>query len=147
MGKPNVYGLPQHLRKDEAGYFLDYVVQDGGIRKRVRVRLGQISMAQAKKVLAEHMKAIVDEKFLGPDKAKVTFFEAADSFLAYSKARKKGYRNDASATAGLKAFFGDRPLDSLTLDLVEAYLVQRQKEGQKVVKWKKLSGATLNRDL
>jgi integrase len=147
MSRPNVHGLPQHLRKDVGGYFLDYFVQDGGNRKRVRVRLGQIPMVQAKKVLAQHMKTIVEEKYLGPDKAKVTFFEAADSFLAYSKARKKGYRNDASAIAGLKAFLGDRPLDSLTLDLVEAYLVQRQQEGQKVFKWKKLSGATLNRDL
>ena len=147
MGKTNVHGLPQHLRKDEAGCFLDYFVQDGGIRKRVRVRLGQIPLAQAKKVLAQHTQAIVGEKFLEPVKAKATFFEAADSFLAYSKARKKGYRNDAPATARLKAFFGDRALESLTLDHVEAYLVQRQEEGQKVHKWKKLSGATLNRDL
>ena len=28
MSKPNVHGLPNHLRKDGRGYFLDYLVQD-----------------------------------------------------------------------------------------------------------------------
>ena len=54
MSKPNVHGLPQHLRKDEAGYFLDYLVQDEGVKKRKRVRLGLIPLAQAKKILAQH---------------------------------------------------------------------------------------------
>ena len=105
MGKTNVHGLPQHLRKDEAGCFLDYFVQDGGIRKRVRVRLGQIPLAQAKKVLAQHTQAIVGEKFLEPVKAKATFFEAADSFLAYSQARRKTFRNDSFMIKRLKVRF------------------------------------------
>jgi len=147
MSRPNAHGLPPFLRKDDKGYFLDYFIQDGGLKKRKRVRLGQIPLAQAKRVLAQHMQALVERKFLEPSKPRASFFEAADSFLAYSKARKKGYRNDAPATARLKEFFGDRPLESLTLDLVEAYLVKRQQEGQRVHRWKKLAGSTLNRDL
>jgi hypothetical protein len=50
MSKPNVHGLPQHLRRDEGGYFLDYFVQEEGVRVRKRVRLGQIPLPQAKRV-------------------------------------------------------------------------------------------------
>ena len=129
MSKPNVHGLPQHLRKDGKGYFLDYFVNEGGLRKRKRVRLGQIPLAQAKKVLAGHYQEIVDEKYLEGDKPQVTFLEAADSFLAYSKARKKTFRNDSQIVERLKAYFGKRPLGSLTVDLVDAYLNQRRQLG------------------
>ncbi len=147
MSKPNVHGLPHHLRKDGRGYFLDYFVLEGGISKRVRVRLGQIPLAQAKKVLAQQMQAIVEQKFIASDKPKATFLEAADSFLAYSAARKRSHKNDAQIVARLKAYFGDRPLESLTPDLVEAYLVQRRKEGHKLRPGKAITGATLNRDI
>ncbi len=39
MSRPNVHGLPQFLRKDEKGYFLDYNMREGGRRNRKRVRL------------------------------------------------------------------------------------------------------------
>ena len=32
MSKPNVHGLPQHLRKDAKGYFLDYILDEGDVR-------------------------------------------------------------------------------------------------------------------
>ena len=147
MSKPNVHGLPQHLRRDEGGYFLDYFVKEGGLRKRKRVRLGQIPLAQAKKVLAEHYQEVVSEKYLEVDKPGVTFNDAADSFLAYSKARKKSFRNDVQIVKRLKAYFGTRPLESLTVDLVDAYLTQRRQQGSQVKSGKTLKNATLNRDV
>ncbi len=147
MSRPNVHGLPRFLRKDAGGYFLDYFVQVEGLKKRKRVRLGLIPLAQAKKILAHHTEAIAEQKFIASDKPKVTFSEAADAFLAYSKARKKSHEEDARFIEGLKAFFGDRPLESLTPDLVEAYLAQRQKVGHRQHLGKKLTGATLNREM
>jgi integrase len=126
------------------GYFLDYFIQEDGVKKRKRVRIGQVPMVQAKKVLAQHMQDIVEQRFFGSEKPKVTFLEAADSFLAYSKARKRSYRNDAQIIARLKAFFGKRPLESFTPDLVDGYLTQRSQEAKG---WEgKLKGSTLNRD-
>jgi integrase len=104
-------------------------------------------LAQAKRVLAQHTQDLVEQRFIAVEKPKVTFLEAADSFLAYSAVRKKSHKNDAQITARLKAFFKDRALESLTPDLVEAYLVQRRKEGNKLLEGKALKGATLNRDV
>ena len=49
MSRPNVHGLPQFLRKDEKGYFLDYFITEGGLRKRKRVRLGEIPVARPRR--------------------------------------------------------------------------------------------------
>jgi Phage integrase SAM-like domain len=145
MSKPNVHGLPNHLRKDGRGYFLDYFVQENGMTKRKRERLGLIPLAQAKTVLAHHMRSIVEQKYLSPEKPKAMFFDAVESFMAYSRARKKTHYSDGFTVGRLKAFFGNRSLDSFTPDLVEAYLVHRTKEGQG--RQGKLKGATLNRDV
>jgi len=147
MSKPNVHGLPRFLRKDAGGYFLDYIVQEGGIKKRKRVRLGLIPLVKAKRVLAQHMQEIVEQKFIAVEKPKVTFLEAADSFLAYSAVRKRSYKNDRQIVARLKIFFKDRALESFTPDLVETYLVQRRKAGNQLLEGKSLKGATLNRDV
>jgi integrase len=147
MAKPNAHGLPQHLRKDVAGYFLEYYLKEGGIRTRRRVRLGHIPLVQAKKILAQNMAEIVEGKFLASEKARVTFVEAADSFLAYSKSRKKSHRNDPPIVSRFKVFFGNRSLESLTPDLVEAYLIQRQQEGQLNHKGKPITGTTLNKEI
>ncbi len=147
MSKPNVHGLPQHLRNDDKGYFLDYFIQEGDFRKRKRVRLGQVPGAQAKRVLAQHMQLIVEHKFLAPEKADATFNEAADSFLAYSQARKKSFLNDARMVLLLKAFFGNCTLKSLKPDSVEAYLTERRKAGNSRRPGGPLAGATLNREI
>jgi integrase len=147
MSKPNVHGLPPHLRKDGQGYFLDYFIQEEGLTKRKRARLGQIPLVQAKKILARHMEAIAERKFLAPEQPKASFSEAADSFLAYSRARKKSYAQDERVVAGMKAFFGDRALDSLTPDLVEEYLAHRNKQGHQRRPGGSLSGCTLNREV
>ncbi len=145
MSKPNVHGLPQHLRKYEAGYFLDYFVQDRGVRKRKRERLGHIPLAQARKILAQHTLTMAEEKYLGDSKPKITFTEAADAFLAYSRSRKKSFKQDMFYVANLKRFFADRPLESLNLDMVEKYLNWRRTEGNK--HYKALTNTALNRDL
>src|SRR5665213_3891319 len=122
MSQPNVHGLPQYLRKDEKGYFLDYWVKENGLSRRKRVRLGKIPVVQAKRILAEHLKEIMAGKFLPDDRPKISFSEAADSFLAFSKARKKSHHRDLVSVKALSAFFGARPLESLTPNLVEDYL-------------------------
>ena len=79
--------------------------------------------------MAQHMQEIVAGKFLAEEKPEVTFTEAADSFLAYSEARRKSHENDIQMVKRLKGYFGDRPLRSLTPDIVEGYLTQRRKAG------------------
>ncbi len=145
MSKPNVHGLPQHLRKDEGGYFLDYFVQEEGVTRRKRIRLGQISLVQAKKVLAQHMQAIVDNRFLDLEMPTLTFSEAADAFLDFSRSRKKSFHRDGQLVVHLKEFFGDRLLESLTLDQVEKYCVFRR--SRKLKAGRELKGATLNREI
>src|SRR5258708_22671123 len=104
MSAPNVHGLPQYLRKDDAGYYLDYSLREGGRRTRKRVRLGNIPFVQAKKILAEHMQEIASGKFLTSVKLEATFTEAADSFLAYSEARKKTFKNHAMIIMTFKPY-------------------------------------------
>lgn len=147
MSAPNVHGLPQFLRKDKAGYFLDYSVREGGKRVRRRVRLGPIPFVQAKKILAEHMQEMASGKFLTQERQEVTFNEAADSFLAYSQARKKTFKNDSLVIGRLRKFFGSRPLRSFNADVVEGYLAQRGKTGSMKVPGKPLSNMTLNWEL
>ncbi len=145
MSQPNVHGLPQYLRKDGRGYFLDYRVEVEGLVKRKRVRLGQIPAAQAKRVLAEHLKEIVAGKFLADERPRATFNEAAESFLAFSKARKKSFKRDCISVKFLGAFFGPRPLESLTPGLVEDYLASRRREAAQ--RGKELKGSTLNPEI
>lgn len=141
MSKPNVHGLPPHLRKDKWGYFLDYFVQEGGLRKRNRVRLGEIPLEKAKRILAQHMQAIVDNKFLAVEMPKITFNEAAQGFLAYSRSRKKTFKRDGQIIANLGKFFDNRPLESLSLDLIEEYVMLRKKQRPT------LKGSSLNREV
>jgi integrase len=147
MSKPNVHGLPQHLRKDLKGYFLDYFIAEGGLRKRKRVRLGHIPAVQAKLVLARHMNEIVSGKFLDVQKPEITFNQAADSFLDYSEARRRSYRNDHQMIERLKSYFGTLPLKRITPDIVEGYLTKRRNTGNITFAGKPLANATINRDI
>jgi len=145
MSRPNVYGLPTHLRKDDAGYFLDFFVQEKGVNKRKRIRIGQVPLVQAKRVLGQYMQEIVERKFFATDK--LLFFDAADAYLTVCRARKKSFRNDEMIIPMFKAFFGNRALDSFTSDLVEAYLLQRKNEGSRRHKGKPLSDTSLNKEI
>ncbi len=154
MGKPNAKNLPPHLRKDDGGYFIDYFVEELGVKKRKRVRLGHVPLVQAKSVLSDHMQAIVKGKFLLEQKPKITFNEAADNFLAFSRARRKRFGDDERMVKNLKSFFDKRPLESLTLDQVEEYVSFRRNEARKdkeicgvLRKGIELKAASLNREL
>ncbi len=96
-------------------------------------------------MMAQHPQAIVEGELLAPERPKVTFNEAADAFLAYSESRKKSFKQDRMYVRNLKAYFGDKSLETLNLDSVESYLNWRRKEGNR--HWKALTGTTLNRDL
>src|SRR5258708_6071234 len=126
MSRPNVHGLPQYLRKDEKGYFLDYYLKGGGKRHRKRVRLGLIPLEKARRILAQHMQAIIEGELLAPERPKISFSEAADAFLDFSRSRKRSFLRDQQLVGHLKDFFSDRLLESLTLDQVEKYLVFRR---------------------
>jgi len=109
------------------------------------VRLGHVPFAQARRVALEHLSEVIEHRFIEEEKPGITFNEAADSFLAYSASRKKSYRQDQFYVANLKAYFGNKPLDSLNLDLVDGYVHWRKQTGKP--KGQKLMGSTINRDL
>ena len=144
MPRPSQFGIPG-LRKDNRGYFIEYLKVEEGIKRKKRERLGNIPFQQAKSILMRNMSNIVEQKFQVEKKPVISFSQAADAFLAYSIARKKSFKQDKIYTANLKAFFGDKPLESLNLDLVEGYLKWRKETGKP--KGKELSGVTFNRDL
>ena len=113
MSKPNVHGLPQYLRKDGKGYFLDYFIQEGGLRKRKRVRLGQIPVAQAKKILAQHMQEMVERKVPGRGKAG-SHLSRKRRIPSWPIPRQEGKatRTTSRWLRGSKAYFGNRPLEA-----------------------------------
>jgi integrase len=145
MARPNANGLPKGLRKDPRGYFIDYYYFEGGIRKRKRIRLGNVTLEKAVRLLTKHEDAVAEGKFLGAQAPLHTFVEAADSFLHYSESRKKTYHKDGWLVRRLKEFFGERPLDHLNLDLVDGYINWRRKQGRKI--GGPLQDTTLNREL
>ena len=144
MSCPNRFGI-QGLRKDDRGYFIEYLIEEGGIKKKKRERLGFIPLQRAKSILLQHLNEIVEKKFLVEKKPPVTFNEAAESFLAYSSSRKKSFHQDQFYVANLKAYFGNKPLESLNLDLVDGFLKWRKETGKP--KGNELKGTTLNLDL
>ena len=128
MGKPNVHGLPPHLRKDERGYFLDYYLETDGIKRRKRVRLGLVSFDLVKRVYAKHLEAMIENRFLAK-KPTVTFDEAADAFMIYSRSRKKSYSSDVIVMRNLRAFFQGSPLENLTQSAGTVFRVPAHSKG------------------
>ena len=80
---------PKGLRKDLKGFFIDYYFKQGGLKRRKRVRLGNVSLEKAIRVLTKHEDAVAEGKFLGVGTPRYSFLEAADSFLQYSESRGK----------------------------------------------------------
>jgi integrase len=143
VSRPNAHGLPPHLRKDERGYFLDYYLETDGIKRRKRVRLGQVPFDLVKRVYAKHLEAMIENRFLAK-KSTVTFDEAAAEFMVYSRSRKKSFHNDEMVMRNLRAFFQGSPLENLTLNRLERYFEFRRAQRER--KGYTLSGATLNRE-
>ena len=144
MSRPNKFGVPG-LRRDARGYFFDYLKVEEGIKKKKRVRLGHVPFQRAKQIVLKNIDDIVEQRFLAEKKPCITFNQAADSFLAYSVSRKKSFKQDKYYVANLKAYFGNKPLEILNLDLVDGYLKWRKETGKP--KGKELSSVTFNRDL
>src|SRR5665213_136395 len=141
MSRTNAHGLPKCLRLDKLGYVIDF--RKEGIRKRIR--LGHISLDKAVRHLVKHQEKLVEEKHLGVELKEVSFFEASNGFLAYSKSRKKTFKKDKWLIRRFNEFFNDKPLRSFTLDLVESYINWRRLRGRANGGF--LSNATLNREL
>ena len=121
MGCPNI-------SERTKGVFFGLFHPGRGIRKRKRVRLGQIPLAQAKKVLAQHMQEIVEKKFLAVEKPKpLSTRRRIPSWLIPGK--KENLKNDAQMVGRLKAFFGTA-LEKLNAGhRGSVHLTKRRKEG------------------
>jgi integrase len=143
MGRPNANNLPEHLRRGADGAFiLDFsqTLQDGS-KKRVIKTLGKIPKALALKIRDKLMTEQAEGRYFRP---KVTFRQAAEGFLEYSRNRKRkgSHEGDRQIAGVLVAHFGDRVLDALTPDAVEVFLNQIRDKGPK---GQPLAPATLNR--
>jgi integrase len=133
------------LRKDDLGYFFEYSVIEDGIKRKKLERLGNIPCEQAKRIVLKNSEAIAEGKYFEKKKLPITFSQAADAFLEYSKSRKKSFKQDGFYVANLKRYFGNKPLEQLNLDLVEGYINWRKSTG--IPKGDELQAPSLNRDL
>lgn len=138
MGKANANKLPKYLRKRGKGYFLDYYVVEDGKKVRKHETLGPISRALAERACAKKHAELVEGRYF---KRKVSFFEAADSFMEYSRSRKRSWESDQAKVGEFKKFFGDLPLETLNADRVESFLNELRAKGPQ---GKPLKEATLN---
>jgi integrase len=141
MGRPNANNLPEHLRRRSDGAFvLDFsqTLEDGS-RKRVVKSLGKVPKALALKIRDKVMAENAEGQYFKP---KVLFSQAAEGFLEYSKSRKRSHKDDRQLVGVLVAHFGNRVLETLTPDAVEAFVNQLRPQGPK---GRPLAPATLNR--
>ena len=76
----------------------------------------------------------------------VRFFEICDDFLNYSKEHKKSFQRDELSVKHLKAFFGNRPVESIKKSDVERYLAERKKAIRPRTE-RLLTPASVNREL
>ncbi|HVZ81874.1 MAG TPA: site-specific integrase, partial [bacterium] len=140
MGRPNALKLPKFLRRKEDGtYYIDcYVTLEDGTRKRRMETLGKIPKALAEKIHLQKMAELAEGRYF---KQRVSFIQAADSFMEYSRSRKRTWQSDEQKIAVMKAHFGNIPLDVLNADRVERFLNKLRESGSK---GKPLKLATLN---
>jgi site-specific recombinase XerD len=75
----------------------------------------------------------------------ITFDEAADMFLTYSKENKRSYDRDVTNVKALKAFFGGMLMREITADLVERYKVERMKTI--TIRGTPIKSNTINREI
>lgn len=153
MGRPNKEGLPEYLRqRPDGSYYLDYyLTREDGKRERQREDIGQVARKLAFRIRDKRVADLVrvDFKLQAP---KVTFRQAAQSFLEYSKGRKRTYKADVMMVARLTAHFGDRPLESLNPAAMEIFLNVLKEKGKRPIqragaqpRWKPYAPGSLNR--
>jgi integrase len=101
---------------------------------------------EAELLLAEVVRDIGTGSFAVKRKAEsTTFFEIADQFLSYSKARKRSWDKDERSIKSLRQFFGNVPSSSIKPRDIEQYILKRQAD---VSHYKTaIKPATINREL
>ncbi len=143
MGRPNKHGLPPYLRKGEHGYFLDYWVKEGDVRRRVRESLAGMNQLQALAACSRKTQQLAQAEQLGYDPGYLLSKSLAD-YRAHSLLRHKRSENERAKAQHILAVLGDQPLRMLnhaSLDELVASLKQAGPSG------KPLKNATVNRYL
>ncbi len=145
MGRRNRHGLPKGLRKVGDRYRLDFYVDKGGRRVRVRQWLDVTTKAAAVRKRDEVMGRVATGAFFDDEPPEVSFEEAADAFLAYSRERRRSYRRDEQLLRPLREFFGGALLSAITEDDVYRYI--RRRRASITCKGTAPADATINREL
>lgn len=117
------------------GWWIRYADTTGRIR---REKAG--SKSTAIKLYQKRKTEILQTKKLPETlrKRAISFAELVEDTLTYSKAHKRSYSDDVCRMKRLKAWFGERPAESLTPQEMERMLAEIEEE-------EKLAPATLNR--
>lgn len=155
MPKPNANRLPEHLRHQDGRYILDFMVTlENGRRCRRIEKLPQgTSKGRAMEIWSLRSREIENRHYFPQ---KVTFTQAADGFLEYSKSRKRSWRSDVQMVNVMKEAFGGKELAGFTVDMVERFLNKIRAVGNRGAPWTgegakgklpPLMPATLNRYL
>lgn len=158
MARPNANRLPEHLRQLEDGrYVLDFPVtlENGRKVRRIRKLPKGTSKGRAMEIWSKRSREMEDTHYRA---FQVTFSQAADGFLEYSKGRKRegSWKGDVLLVKVMKDAFGEKELASFTVDTVERFLNVLRTAGNRWAPWtgegaaakpRPLKPATLNRYL
>jgi len=119
-------------------WYIDYTL-NGKRRWESVGRVGEVSKADARKLLALRRTEILQGKFKAPDKRVVpTFAEFSKEYLEYAKGNKKSWDRDMYSLRKLVPFFGNYTLNDISPILIEKYKRDRKKG---------VSGRTVNIEL
>ena len=122
-------GVFKRTSKKKSGkseyWYIDYVFE--GKRKWESVgRVGEVSKADAKKLLALRRTEILQAKFKTPKNRSIpTFSEFAQEYLEYAKQNKKSWERDMYSLRKLVPFFGNYKLSVISPILIERYKLER----------------------
>ena len=107
-------------------WYIDYVLN--GKRKWESVgRVGHVSKADAKKLLALRKTEVLQGKFKTAKKKVIpTFAEFAQEYLEYAKQNKKSWDRDMYSLRKLVPFFGSYKLSEISPILIEKYKLKRK---------------------
>lgn len=123
-------------------FFLDYYVD--GYRKRES--LGQITRKEAKLIMAQRQKEILEGKFWATkDYKRISFFEICSEFLKWSSLHKRSYKRDCQFVKHLQLFFGNISLYKINRKSIENYMAWRR--GQNKQGGKPISKSTINKEV
>ncbi len=119
-------------------WYIDYVL-DGRRKWESIGKVGDVSKADAKKLLALRKTEILQEKFKIPKKKVVPTFTAfSKEYIEYAKGNKISWDRDMYSLRKLVPFFGNYTLNDISPILIEKYKRDRKKS---------VSGRTVNIEL